>query len=55
MALTDTWLKAHHKKPQEKAFEKADGDGLNHPGGGALVEGGDGSVASEELALHPRC
>lgn len=29
MALTDTWLKAHHKKPQEKLMEKADADGLS--------------------------
>lgn len=29
MALTDSWLKANHKKPQENATEKADGDGLS--------------------------
>jgi integrase len=29
MALTDSWLKAHHKKPHEKTLEKADGEGLS--------------------------
>lgn len=29
MALTDTWLKAQHKKSHEKAVEKADGEGLS--------------------------
>jgi integrase len=29
MALTDSWLKAHHKKPHEKTTEKADGEGLS--------------------------
>ena len=28
MALSDSWLKAHHKKPHETAIEKADGEGL---------------------------
>lgn len=29
MSLTDSWLKAHHKKPHEKTLEKADGEGLS--------------------------
>lgn len=29
MAITDSWLKATHKKHQEAAFEKADGGGLS--------------------------
>lgn len=29
MSLTDSWLKAHHKKVHEKTLEKADGEGLS--------------------------
>ena len=29
MPITDSWLKAHHKKPHEKTTEKADGEGLS--------------------------
>ena len=29
MPITDSWLKAHHKRPQEKTIERADGEGLS--------------------------
>lgn len=29
MAISDSWLKANHKKTRDKVLEKADGDGLS--------------------------
>lgn len=59
MALTDTWLKAHHKKPQDKAFEKADGDGLSarvSPAGKIVFQMRyrlDGKPARLDLGTYP--
>lgn len=60
MAITDSWLKAHYKKPHEKTTEKADGEGLSarvSPAGKIVFQMRyryGGTPARLDLGVYPR-
>lgn len=60
MAITDSWLKAHHKKPHDKTSEKADGEGLSarvSPAGKIVFQMRyryGGTPARLDLGTYPR-